>query len=363
MMNTCYLDNAAMSPISKEINDRLPSLLEGFYNPSSSYQLARNNLAEIENVRQKIADMINADPDEIIFTSCASESNALAMNAFNTVFCSPFEHSSISESKAIRFENEEKLFDWLSDNKDYENGLYCQMIANNETGHIYDIKNISKFIHGKKMYIHVDATAMFGKYLIDVKKLNIDYMSAAFQKIGGIVGCAFLYVKNGVPLKPLICGSQNNGRRGGTYNYLAIACAGIVLNSNKYFGIDIIKKCDYFVNRLYEIGIKVNFQKYRKPILVESFMPNIISACVPQIENRELISLLDNWGIMVSSGSACNSGNNEPSKVLLSYDLTEEEAKHTIRISFDDSITYAVIDEFISILKAVLDTCRLKGNI
>ncbi len=359
-MGKVYLDNGAGTMPCKSVLENIKDFAELFYNASSINELSKYNKHVIECTRDKIAKLINAEPEEIIFTSCASESNSLAIDGFlkchdnYSVISSNIEHDSIMNNPNIAsFINVNKNgFLNIDDFKYHDLTLFACMIANNEIGSIQPIEEISKVIHdGCDNYLFVDATAAFGHMDIDVKKMGIDMMSATAQKIGGINGCAFLYVKNGIELKPIIYGHQEEGIRGGTYNQLAIKCFGLALDTiNKKKQIAMKAKRNYLIDGLLDInGVHLNGT-------VANRLCNNVNIRIDNlgIDNQQLVTILDGMGYVVSPSSACNSGEENPSHVLKAIGLTDEQANHSIRITLSDEVSVQELDGFVDALRSVI---------
>ena len=202
-----YLDNAAIERPKQVVIDVIMDILKNTWgNASSIYDFGLKSARIVQNTKNIIANEINCDPDEIILTSCGSESNALATDGFlhknpeygNQFICSTIEHSSLlnnPKAKPIIFCDE---FGFFKENciKEIHNSLVSIQFANSEIGSIqYRLKEYIKILHNNNCIVHTDAVAAFGKFPIDVKDLDIDMLTATGQKIGGIYGAAFLYVK------------------------------------------------------------------------------------------------------------------------------------------------------------------------
>lgn len=374
-----YLDAAATAGYSEngDIEDAIiysitRAMKEYWQNPSSLYA---NDVADrIDWCRANIADFIGANPKEIIFTSGASESNNMALRGwvdeelsggFKTVniITTPIEHKSILESlknknlyASIRYcdvdgfgsvdINSLKSLLWLHEG---ESILVSIGMANNEIGTIQDIKTISDLVHQYGGILHVDATQAFGHIPINVNWLGIDMMSVSGHKISPVLkGVGFLYKRNGVEIQPLIYGNQENGMRGGTENTFGIVGLSKAIDLcdiSPSSVTDMCQKRDYFINLL-----KTKFDKLKLNGHNIDRLPNNINVTLPNnITGEALLYTLDMEDISIGTGSACNSSSIEPSYVLKTIGLTDEEAMRTIRISLPDEITYDdinyVVDE------------------
>lgn len=373
-MRTMYLDNAATTKPKQEVIDAMmPYFTERWYNPSSLYSPATMVRLDVEEARAKIAKFINAYPDEIIFTSCGSESNALAIKGIGAtwLFTTPIEHKSI---QALNLDDQTKVTYISVDNKgkviekelcnciktasdcfDSEVCIFAQIHANNEVGTVNSVQKRSFFDNKNHILFHVDATQSFGKIPIDVKALGVDTLAASGHKIGCPKGIGILYVKRGVKLNPLIVGSQNNGLRGGTENVpyimgLAKAVELCDVNHNE-------KMRDLFNYMVEQIQIrqlgKINGD-------LEDRLFDIVSLTLNEnVHGEALVYWLSRKGYYISAGSACNAGSGVASTVLRAIGLSEDEALRTIRITLFDGMTKADVNEFLDELQKSI--CQLKN--
>ena len=353
-----YLDNAATTPVRQEVVEAMiPYFTDKWYNPSSLYSKSKAVKEDIEKARKTIADFINAKNNEIYFTSGGSEANSWAIQGFANnspliVLTSNLEHHSIIACcennryiilKKINVNNEGFIdvshLEYML--KECEQKippiLVTIQLANNEIGTIQDIKNISNLVHKYNGFIHCDATQAFGHLPIDVKDLNVDMLTASGHKIGAPKGIGFLYIKDGIDIKPIVYGTQERNKRGGTENvpYIiglakAVECCDISLESRETQ----LKIRNYFIRCLCILGCKINGSDIYK-------LPNNINVTFPHnITGEALIYLLDTAGIYISSGSACNTYTNQPSHVLQAIGLSESEIMRTIRITLPDISNY-----------------------
>lgn len=390
----CYFDNAATTkPDPKVIEDIIYSMEHDWYNPSANYQFAKNVKDKVEKAREQIANYINCSPEEIYFTSGATEANNWAINHFiNTnesitdVLMNLLDHPSIDEQRKILKEKKEvwvntfpmtdynrsqidlkELPDYLTKikNKKYFGNILasCSLI-NNEVGTIYPIKEINEILKTiiPKSYFHVDATQALTHIPIDVKDLGIDMLSASFHKFGGVKGIGFLYIKKGTPLSPMIVGGhQENNMRAGTENIHYIIAMGnhierLSKTDNERW--DKVKDLsDYLRKQLY-----ATYDAHKCPIYkngdLESCSPYINSFTIIGIDAKKLMSILDLKGIKIATGSACSSGENKPSRVLKVIGLTDEEATGTIRISINENNTKDEIDLLCYLLKGDIEVLK-----
>ena len=358
-----YLDNAAIhKPKTEVIQIVMDVFNNNWANASSTYEIGLESARIVQNTKEIIAKEINCNTDEIILTGSGSESNTLAIDGFlkangeRKFICSSIEHSSILDNpkaKRIIFCDNQGFYkmNWIKTIKD---SLVSIQMANSEIGTIQNIKEITKILHNNNCIVHTDAVASFGKIPIDVKDLDVDMMTATGQKIGSVCGAAFLYVKNGIHLSPIIYGTQNDGLRGGTYNTAAIAGLGkaiqlIDFNKEK----EIRNKRDYLLDKLLSIdGIALNGSQDMKHRL-----PNNINICIHdnELNSQQLIAMLDMFGYCCSAGSACHSGSAEPSHVLMAIKMDKEDALKSIRITISEENTYEELDNFYNDLKNILN--------
>lgn len=371
-----YLDSAATAKPRKEVLEAaMPYLTNSFYNPSAIYSGGTKVKNAIEDSRKTIADFINADADEIYFTSGSSESNCWAIQGYllagvmdistTSIVTTKIEHKSIMECVDAMeqfgnstyycdvtyldvdkdgFVNMEQLESVFKDREepDYYDIFVSIQLANNEVGTIQNIKAISDVIHKYGGVLHVDATQAFGQIPIDVKAMGIDMLSASAHKLeGGLKGVGLLYKKKDIEIQPIIYGSQNAGLRGGTENCFGIvgfAKAVELASKEMEDKLALSVKRDYFISELTRNGCKLNGASVHR-------LPNNINVQLPEgVGSEELLYMLDLDDIQCSAGSACNSHSKKPSYVLKAIGLTDEQAARSIRFTISSDITYEDID-------------------
>ena len=365
-----YLDSAATTKVKPEVVEAiLPYLTDKYYNPSSLYSPATKIKEDIERARKIVGDFIGANGDEIYFCSGGSEANCHAISGFchwhnlhNTkpvIITSTIEHKSIMECVKnmiadvyyVCVDNNgliklDELAELLLSIPLWGNSLLVSLqMANNELGTIQRIKDVSEMLKQIGGLLHVDAVQCVGQIPVDVNELGVDMLSASGHKLGAPKGTGFLYKRKGVEISPLIYGSQMDGLRGGTENIAGIigmAKAVELCNVSENKIRELQSKRDYFINKLVEkFGCKLNGHSTKR-------LPNNINITFPQnITGEALLYMLDLSNIYIGVGSACNSHSIEPSAVLKSIGLTNDEAMRTIRISLSDDITYEDIDKVI----------------
>ena len=363
-MSRWFLDCASTTQPYKEVVDTVADVMYNHYgNPSSIHEMGQDAKNIIENVRNQIAEDINCEPKEIIFTSGACEANSLAFTVANKVLTTKLEHKSIETlCKDITHFNNDKYGNViiLDDDILCENGWLVSVHAgNSEIGVIQDLAPISKFTHRCNNIFHVDATQLYPECRIDVKELGIDLMSVSAQKFHGPRGIGFLYCKDGIELKPLIGGSQEDGRRGGTYNTPAIAGMGKALEINRGVMHDYVNTLirfnrDEIAKRILEIpDVHLN-----GPELGANRLFNNISVHIDGVKASDLVTLASMYGIYISAGSACSSGEAIPSSTLKAIGLTDEQALSTIRITVDETLNQHDIFAIAKILKGLIEQLR-----
>lgn len=372
-----YMDAAATSkPYQEVIDAMMPYLKEQYFNPSSLYSNGVKVKNAIDKSRKTIGDFINADADDIYFTSGGSESNCWAIRGFvdevrsrcgkSVVITSQIEHKSIMECvKAINSFGVETWYIGVDElgyvdakqliykiERAINNGirpkniLVSLQLANNECGTIQDIKKISGIVHSYGCTLHVDAVQAFGQIKIDVKDMGIDMLSASAHKIGACKGTGILYKNDKTNIKPLIFGSQMNGMRGGTENVAGIvgmAKAVEIAKDSIRHSSELSNKRDYLIMMLRHMGCHLN------GAVLSNRLPNNVNVILPSgVGAEEMLYMLDLSDIMVSTGSACNSRIKKPSHVLIAMGLTDDEAARSIRLTLNRDITYDDIDECVN---------------
>lgn len=385
-----YLDSAATAKPNKEVLEAvMPYLTDNFYNPSSIYSNGVKVRRAIDNARESIAGFINANTDEIFFTSGSSESNCWAIQGYllagvmdistTSIVTTKIEHKSIMECVDAMerfgnatyycdvtyldvdkdgFVNMEQLESVFKDREepDYYDIFVSIQLANNEVGTIQNIKAISDVIHKYGGVLHVDATQAFGQIPIDVKAMGIDMLSASAHKLeGGFKGVGLLYKKKDIEIQPIIYGSQNAGLRGGTENVAGIvgfAKAVELASEEMEDKLALSVKRDYFINELTRNGCKLNGASVHR-------LPNNINVMLPEgIGSEELLYMLDLDDIQCSAGSACNSHSKKPSYVLKAIGLTDEQAARSVRFTISSDITYEAIDYVVEKIVKIMKIIR-----
>ena len=369
---TFYFDNAATTKIKPEVlREMMPYLTEEYGNPSSLYSIGRNAKKAIDNAREKVADLIKCEKNEIIFTGCGTESDNTALkgiaykykNKGNHIITTKIEHHAILEScKMLEKQGFEVTYlnvneDGIVNLEELENAitnktiLISVMFANNEIGTIQPIKDISGIAKQKNVIFHTDAVQAVGNIPIDVKEMGIDMLSLSGHKIYAPKGIGALYVRKDIDFDVFMNGGhQEKNKRAGTENLAGIVGLGKaceIAENNLFYHMKYVSELrDYFFEQVLKNinNIKVNGS-------MEHRLPGNANISILRIDSTALLLELDKKGICCSSGSACNSGESAPSHVLTSIGLDSEEAKSALRVTFGEFNTWAEVDYLIQNLK------------
>lgn len=374
-----YADNAATTKMSElAINTMVKVINETFGNPSSLYTIGQRAKEVLEKARQDVAQVIGANPREIIFTSGGSEAdNQAIITAANIgkkkgkkhIISTAFEHHAVLHTLAKLekegfeitlldvHENGIVTVDDVKNALREDTALVTIMYANNEIGTIQPISEIGKLCHEKGVLFHTDAVQAVGHIPVNVIDDNVDMLSASSHKFHGPKGVGFLYVKKGIPISNLIeGGAQERGKRAGTENVPGIAAMAAALKEA--------------VSKLDETSASVKAKRNR---LIEGLkqiphsalngdeenrLPSNVNFCFEGIEGESLLLLLDDKGISASSGSACTSGSLDPSHVLLAIGRVHDVAHGSLRLSLGEDITDEQVDELIEAVKEVVEYLR-----
>ena len=377
-MERIYLDYAATTPVDKRVvKAMLPYLSENFGNTMSLHSFGQEAKFTLENSRTVLANVINAEPEEIIFTSSATESNNLALKGVasankpkgNHIIISSIEHPCVVESakwlKSQGFKITEIPVDkyGLINLKALDKAIKKDTIlvsiihTSNEIGTIEPIAQIGKICRQKGVYFHTDASQSFGKITIDVKKMNVDLLTASSHKIYGPKGAGLLYIRKGVKIGPILHGGgQENGLRGSTVNVPAIVgfakaveiCKEEMEKENKR----LIKLRDKLIKEVLKIK---NSHLNGSP---EKRLANNANFWFDFVEGESLVMQLDLEGIACSTGSACSSFKLEPSHVLLATGLRPEQAHGSLRVSLGRFTKEEEINKLIKVLPKIIKKIR-----
>ncbi len=348
---TIYADNAATTRLSERaFESMLPFMLEDFGNPSQPYAFSRSTKRAVRSAREAVARCINAEPDEIFFTSGGTESDNWAIKGFalrdasqKVLTTSEIEHHAVLNSiDAMRVighrthllpvDSDGTLDLSAVERVDFgDNGLMSLMFANNEIGTLQPVKQTCDIAHDRGAYFHTDAVQAVGHVPIDVKDLGVDMLSASAHKFNGPRGIGFLYVKNGTPLSSYASGgAQEMGKRAGTENTAAIVGLATALEQN-------CGKMSETAARLRDLEDELLSQldaahlDFRRNGTNQ--LPGLLSLSFCNASGEMMLHRLDLMKICVSTGSACDGANTQISHVLKAIGLEDDYALGTIRIS------------------------------
>ncbi len=374
-----YADNAATTKMSRAAIDTLIDYTENWYgNPSSLYTIGQEAKDKLEEARATVADIINAQPREVLFTSGGSEADNQALLTGATIgkrkgkthiITTAIEHHAVLHTlkklekqgysvtylpvDASGIVSVEAVADAISD----DTCLVSVMMVNNEIGTIQPISEIGKLCREKGVLFHTDAVQAVGHLAVDVQALNVDMLSASAHKFHGPKGVGFLYARKGIRLANLIeGGAQERGKRAGTENLPGIASMATALKEAVGEMDEVNEKLipvrDYLIKGLSQIPHSaLNGDHDRR-------VSNNVNFSFEGIEGESLLILLDQKGISASSGSACTSGSLDPSHVLLAIGRVHEVAHGSLRLSIGKEITYEEADYIIASVKEVVEYLR-----
>lgn len=378
-MNKIYFDNAATTPVRKEVVDAmLPYFTENFGNPSSVYQIAQINKKAVDDSRETIAKAIGAQANEIFFTSGGSEADNWAIkgialahkNKGNHIITTKIEHHAVLHTCEFLEKNGfEVTYLDVDENgmvhpEDVEAAikettiLISIMYANNEIGTINPIKEIGAIAKAHKIPFHTDAVQAVGQVRIDVKDENIDLLSLSGHKINGPKGMGVLYIRRGLKIENLIHGgAQERGRRAGTENVAGIVGLAKAMEI-AYTDFDAkIEKMTALRDKLIK-GLLENIPYTKLNGHPTMRLANNSNIGVEYVEGESLLLLLDMNGIAGSSGSACTSGSLDPSHVLLAIGVPHERAHGSIRFTLGSQNTEEEIDKVIEVMPGIVQRMR-----
>jgi len=377
---TFYFDNNATTRVAPEVVGAMVPFLSLYWgNPSSAYEFGHQVMKPLENARRRVAELINCDPREIVFTSCGTESNNAAIHS--SVVLSPgkrhilttaVEHSAIlnfckflqqggCEVTCLPVESDGSLdLHLLEKALRPDTAIVSVMWANNETGVIFPVEEISAICHSKGVLFHTDAIQVPGKLPIDVREVGMDFLSLSGHKLHAPKGVGVLYVKRGLKFQPYIIGGhQERGRRGGTENV-----AGIVA-----FG----RAAELAMERMPEerpriLALRDQIEERILGSIPDSVrnggrdtrLSNTSNIGFDGVEAEAVLMMLDQAGICASSGSACTTGSLEPSHVLTAMGIRPSFARGSVRFSLGPCNTQEDVDYLLEVLPGIIR--RLRGQ-
>jgi len=376
---TIYLDHAATAPINDAAIDALNTQMRKLGNPSSTHNSGRSVRKDVEDARHKLAQLLGANPSEIIFTGSGTEADNLAIKGFfwqfperNVIVTSAFEHHAILDPVEwlVAHEGAEEIrlpitkfgtidLEFLAKvvkERGAEIALISVMHSNNEIGSLQPISEVVRI--AGEIPVHTDAVQSFSKVEFNFAELGVSAASISAHKVGGPLGIAALILKHGLDLTPILHGGgQEREIRSGTLNAPAIvaftAAAEYAIANRDHNFKKVRELRDYFISELRRTLPDVVINSALDPAL-----PGIVNASFPGTESDALLLLLDGEGVSASAGSACNAGVPRPSHVLLALGLSESQAYSSLRLSIGISNTKEEIDQVITVMPSVVERAR-----
>ena len=372
-----YFDNNATTRVAPEVvTAMMPFLSELWANPSSAYSFGAQVHGHVEKARETVAALINADPKEVTFTSCGTESNnsaihsALVTSGKRHVVTTAVEHSANMNFGAylekrgfevtyLPVESDGSLdLHLLERSIRPDTAVVSVMMANNETGVLFPIEEIAALCRSKGVLCHTDAVQVPGKLKMDVRQLGVDFLSLSAHKLHAPKGIGMLYVKRRTKFQPYVIGGhQERGRRGGTESVANIVAFGRAAELA-------MASIDDENTRIR--GLRDRFENHvltRIPNTVRNGnrnlrLPNTSNIAFDFIEAEAVLLLLDQAGICASSGSACTTGSLDPSHVLMAMGLPPMRARGSVRFSFGIYNTEEDVDHLIEKLTPIVHRLR-----
>jgi len=375
-----YFDNNATTRVAPEVVDAMiPFLREQWGNPSSTYAFGRQVGEHVDQARARVAALINAEPREVIFTSCGTESNNSAIHSAlatqpdkRHVLTTAVEHSANTNFCALVQKRGYTVTflpvapDGALDLQQLEaairpdTAIVSVMWANNETGILFPVREIAAICRRKGTLFHTDAVQTPGKLKIDVRELDVDFLSLSAHKLHAPKGIGLLYVKRRVKYQPYIVGGgQERGRRGGTENVASIVGFGRAAELAMASLPDEHTRARALRDRL-EDGILAAMPGTSRNGAKEPRLPNTSNLAFEGVEAEGILMLLDQAGICASSGSACTTGSLDPSHVLTAMGCSVARARSSIRFSLGIYNTEAEVDYVLKHLPGII--AKLRAN-
>jgi cysteine desulfurase len=384
MPSPIYLDHAATTPVRPEVLDAMmPFFGPKFGNPSSVHRWGREARAALDEARERVARCVGATPDEICFTSGGTEGDNLAvLGAWRAVrairaavVCTPIEHKAVLGAlhEVTREGGEERLLAVDSDGivrsdsfesaVDEGTGVVSVMWVNNEIGVIQDIPTLVAYAKSRGALFHTDAVQAFGKVPIDLRSVPIDYLTISGHKIGAPKGIGAVFIRRGAPLEPLLHGgTQDRGRRPGTENVAMVVgfARAVELAHNER---------EHECARLETLrdALEAALLARIPDALVHGRgahrAPHIINISVPGTDSESMLMALDLQGVACSAGSACQSGNVDPSHVLKAIGVPHELATGAVRMSLGSLTTNEHVERVAELFPALIEKARKLSGI
>lgn len=377
-----YLDYAATTPLDTRVFDAmLPYFTETFGNPSSTHRYGQKAEAAVETARETIAGILHCRPDEVIFTSCGSESDNLALrgaalarrkqSGANRILTARAEHHAVSKT-AERLEKEDGFeVEWLPVDEwgrvlpetvaralTPDTALVSVMYSNNEIGTVNPIRAIADICRARGVPLHTDAVQAAAYLPVDVQQLGVDLLSLGAHKFYGPKGIGALYVRRGTPIQSLLTGGgQEFGLRAGTHNVPLIVGLAEALRLAHLEREERTTRLKPLRDRIIGTVLETIPDSRLTGHPVER-VPNHASFVFKNVDGNLLVNLLDSAGFACSSGSACKTGNPEPSDVLLSLGLPREWALGSLRVTLGLGTRPEDVEAFLQVLPGVVETAR-----
>jgi len=377
-VKTVYVDNNATTKVAREVAEAmLPYFSEYYGNPSSMHFFGGQVQKKVDEAREKVADFLGAEPSEIVFTSCGTESdNAAILGTLDSnpekrhLISTRVEHPAVGNVSTylgrkgyrvteLSVDREGRLdLDELRETLNDQTTLVTIMYANNETGVIFPIEEIGEIVKARGISLHTDAVQAAGKIPLNMKKSRLDMLSISGHKLHAPKGIGVLYIRKGTKFSPfLIGGHQEKGRRGGTENVPYIIGLGMACElAKKHLGEENTKVKalrDYLETKILEKipNTLVNGDRVHR-------LPNTLSVSFEYVEGESILLLLSDLGICASSGSACTSGSLEPSHVLRAMGVPFTAAHGSIRFSLSIYNTKEEMDYIVEHLPPIIQKLR-----
>ena len=377
-MPVIYVDNNATTQVAPEVLEEMRPYFSEFYgNPSSMHSFGGKLGRKLKEARARVADLLGAAPEEIIFTSCGTESDNTAIRAAiqsyphkKHIMTSRVEHPAIKNLFEYLSKNGYRVtfvpvdrqgrldLDYLYKNLSEDTAIVSLMWANNESGVIFPVEEISRVVKDRGIVFHTDAVQAVGKIPIDLKKAGVDMLSLSGHKLHGPKGIGVLYVRKGTKFSPfLIGGHQESGRRGGTENVAAI----IGLGKASELAAAHLKEENTRIRQLRDKLENEIIKRVPNTLIIgdrQNRLPNTSSIAFEYVEGESILLMMDEFGICASSGSACTSGSLEPSHVLRAMGVPFTAAHGSIRFSLSIYNTEEEIDFIIAKLPPIIQRLR-----
>ena len=367
-----YLDYAATNPLDREILSKMMMVSTHYGNPSSIHKIGKNAKTRLERARELIADNIMTDPNEIVFTSGATESNNTVLESVSRahknahIITTKLEHKSILETLEQDKNIEVSFIDTDSEGLINIDDLKSKIkdntklvtihYVNNETGTIQSVKEIGELLKDTDVLFHIDAAQALGHVPLVMSELDVDYMSISGHKIGAPKGIGLLYIKNGSKLNPLMYGGeQERGRRAGTENLIyahaiSVGVRKAVRDFDERSTTEQRLK-ELFLSELDSLGVPYELNASK------NVSPHIVNIYLPFITTDIMLTRLDLKDVYVSGGSACNAGTVQPSHVITEmYD--EKRANQSIRVSLNYMTTEDEIKRAAQVFSEIYESLK-----